>query len=185
MGRIQHVRLLLAGVCAALAGAACEPASTPPVVDPWLLELDADNMILGMDHEMTQGGVRNAHLYADTAYYYTDSTAYQLRGLRLVVYTVTGAERGTLTAERGVLDEESEAMVARGNVVLVLPQSNRRLETTELHYDPATEKIWSDSATVFTDGSATTRGSGFDSDLEFTNVQVRNATTSGGRVIRF
>lgn len=182
MGRTSWFPMAL---MALVAGLACEGSSAPPVVEPWLLEMDADNMILGMDHEMTQAGVKNAHLYADTAYYYSDSTAYNLRGVRLVVYTIMGTERGTLTADSGVLDEETESMIARGNVVLVLPASNRQLETSELHYDPATEKIWSDSATVFRDGDATTSGSGFDSDLEFSNVSIRNATTRGGRVIRF
>jgi LPS export ABC transporter protein LptC len=163
----------------------CEAETSAPIVSDDLLELQADDLILGMEHQMTQSGVRYADLYADTAFYFRDSTKYELRQLRLKVYTVNGNERATLTSDWGELEEGSEAMVARRNVVLILPESDGRLETTELHYDPVAEKFWSDSATVFTEAGNVIRGTGFDSDLAFQNVVVRGARTTGGGVIRF
>ncbi len=173
----------------ALAGAlvlpACEQQTAPPVVSAELQELQADHMMLGMSHEMTQQGVRYANLVADTAYYYADSTTWELRQLGMTVYTAAGAERANLTAEWGELDEETEAMVARGGVVLLLLDRDGRLESSELHYDPLRKRFWSDSATVFRERGNVTRGSGFESDLEFSNVRITNASARGQGIIRF
>lgn len=183
-----YVRLVLLGSVSLLLAAsasACTEEDAHPIASAALLELDADHMTVGMDHEMTQDGVRYAHLRADTAFYYADSTEWALRQVDMTVFTTTGAERATMTALRGVLDEETEAMVARGNVVLLLPDRNGRLESSELHYDPVRRRFWSDSATIWREGTQVSRGSGFESDLEFRNVTVRGASSSGGRRIRF
>lgn len=165
-----------------LVSTACEERSQPPVVSAALLGLDADHMTLGMDHEMTQEGVRYAHLEADTAFYFADSTAWELRQVDMTVFTTAGAERARMTSEWGTLDEETETMVARGNVVLILPDRDGRLETAELNYDPIRKRFWSDSATVWTEGGSTSRGEGFESDLEFQDLTIRGASIRGRRV---
>lgn len=170
---------------AALVLVGCEEAATTNVVPPELVGLDADNLVLGMEHEMTQGGVRYATLEADTAFYYQAEGKYDLHQVQLTVYTTTGVERATMTSEWGELVESTEAMIARRNVVLLLPDRDGRLETPELHYDPVNEKFWSDSATVFTEAGRVTRGTGFEADLNFTNVTVRNGSVRGRGVIRF
>ncbi|NJD19106.1 MAG: LPS export ABC transporter periplasmic protein LptC, partial [Gemmatimonadetes bacterium] len=89
----------------------------------------------------------------------------------------------TVTADAGELDENTDRMVARGHVVLIVHADGRRLETAELSYDPDQDRIWSDSATVQTmaDGSVT-RGSAFESDLDFKNVVIRNIR-GGGNIV--
>jgi len=175
--------LLAMGIAGTLAvSGACEERSQPPIVSDILLGLDADHMTLGMDHEMTQEGVRYAHLESDTAYYYADSTSWALRRVTMKVFTSTGAERATLTSDRGTLDEETETMVARGNVVLLLPDRDGRLESEELHYDPVGKRFWSDSATVWTEGGSVSRGQGFESDLEFQDLRIRGASIRSGRI---
>ena len=164
---------------------ACQEQTAPPVVSAELQDLQADHMMLGMNHEMTQEGVRYASLRADTAFYYADSTKWELYQIDMTVYTTTGEERATMESDWGELDEETEAMVARGNVVLLLLDRDGRLESSELHYDPLRKRFWSDSATVFREGGTVTRGSGFESDLEFTNVRITNASARGGGIIRF
>lgn len=74
-------------------------------------------------------------------------------------------------------------MVARGDVVLRVHTDSSRIESAEIHYDPDAERIWSDSATVRTlaDGTVT-RGSAFESDIEFENVVVRDPRGSAGRI---
>jgi len=161
---------------------ACSDETAHPIASAQLLEMGADYMTIGMDYEMTQAGVRYAHLRADTAFYYADSTQWALRAVEMTVFTTTGAEQATLTSLRGVLDEETEAMIARGDVVMLLPDRDGRLESAELHYDPVRKRFWSDSATVWIEGSQTSRGTGFESDLEFTNVTVRGASVRGGRI---
>ncbi len=168
-----------------LLGAGCTETTTTNVVSEDLIGLDADNLVLGMTHQMTNNGVRYAELQADTAYYFQNEGKYELHQLSLVVRTTAGVERATMTAEWGELMEANESMIARRNVVLVLPDRDGRLETSELFYDPVNERFWSDSATVFTEGSRVTRGTGFESDLNFQNVSVRGASIRGRSPLRF
>ena len=175
--------LVLAGLLVLAAG--CEETTSTNVVSEDLIRLEADNLVLGMEHEMTQSGVRYAQLHADTAYYFQNEGKYELHQLSLVVYTTTGVERATMTSEWGELMEANESMIARRNVVLILPDRDGRLETSELHYDPVNERFWSDSATVFTEGTRVTRGTGFESDLSFQNVSVTGASIRGRSPLRF
>ena len=48
------------------------------------------------------------------------------------------------------MNERTEEMVARGDVVLIVHSDGRRIESPELHYDPNRDRIWSDSTTVQT-----------------------------------
>ena len=70
-------------------------------------------------------------------------------------------------------EEPRDWMTAWGDVLLIVHSDQRRIETQELNYDPESERIWRDSATVQTmvDGSIT-RGSAFESDMEFRNVRI-------------
>jgi LPS export ABC transporter protein LptC len=182
----KHSLRTVAATCGAfvciVSVSACSDDSARPVASTTLIELDADHMTIGMDHEMTQDGVRYAHLRADTAFYYADSTEWSMRHVDMTIFTTTGAEQATLTSLTGVLDEETEAMIARGDVVMIIPDRDGRLESSELHYDPLRKRFWSDSATVWREGSQTSRGTGFESDLDFKNVTVRGASTRGRRI---
>jgi hypothetical protein len=57
------------------------------------------------------------------------------------------------------------------------------LRSQEIHYDPNIDRIWSDSATtrILKNGSET-RGSAFESDIEFTNVRILNVRGDAGRI---
>jgi hypothetical protein len=72
--------------------------------------------------------------------------------------------------------------LAQGNAVLVIQADGRRIESAELRYVPDQDAISSDSATVMYDGDSIIEGTGFDADLSFERVLVRNARTRGGAV---
>ena len=74
-------------------------------------------------------------------------------------------------------------MVARGDVVLEIHSDSSKIESQEIHYDPALDRIWSDSSTVRTmpDGSVSS-GSAFESDMSFENVLIRNMRGGARRV---
>lgn len=154
---------------------ACQGPTDTPTVAADLEAMGADHMITGMVSFLSASGVREGRIEADTAYVYVDSATTSLRGMRLIFYTESGRPRATVTAESGELDDNTDRMVARGNVVLTVHQDGRRIESPELHYDPGRDRLWSDSATVqiMPDGSVT-RGSSFESDLEFQNFRLAN-----------
>ena len=56
------------------------------------------------------------------------------------------------------------------------------IESYQLRYTPDEDQIRSDSATVMYDGDEVVEGTGFNADLDFTTVNVRNARTRGGAV---
>ncbi|MFQ5536582.1 MAG: LPS export ABC transporter periplasmic protein LptC [Gemmatimonadota bacterium] len=175
-------RVALLGAAALLAGACDEPTNTP-VASPDLMAMQADQVMYDMVSYLTASGVRQGRVQADTAYVYTDSSKIVIRGLQLVFYNEDGRARATVTAREGEINQTTDAMVARGNVVLVVHEDGRKIESPELHYDPDRDKIWSDSTTVQTEKDGTvTRGSAFESDLEFRNVRISNIR-GGGNII--
>ena len=66
-------------------------------------------------------------------------------------------------------------MIARGEVLLFVHRDSSNLRSQEIHYDPESDRIWSDSTTIRTlaDGTVTS-GSSFESDIEFENIVVRD-----------
>jgi LPS export ABC transporter protein LptC len=163
--------------------AACEELESGPVIAPELQEMDADNVMFGMTHNMTRDGIREALVEADTAYSWQDSTGVDLRNVRLVVFDENGGERAVVTALAGHLNPRNRQMFAQGNVILTVYEGDRTIESEELNYDPDANRIWSDQPTVMREGNRIIEGTGFDSDAEFTNVRVRNGRTRGG--VRF
>ncbi len=74
-------------------------------------------------------------------------------------------------------------MVARGDVVLLIHADSSTIESQEIHYDPNSDRIWSDSATVQTlrDGTVTS-GTAFESDMSFERIEVMNPRGGARRV---
>ena len=169
------LNLLLASVATPLLVMACDGPVDTPVADASIMGIDADVVTTGMVSYLTAGGVREGRVEADTAYAYYDSATVVLKGMRLVFFAADGSERATVTADGGEMEENTDRMVARGNVILIVHSDGRRIETAELNYDPNRDRIWSDSATVQTLASGqVTRGTAFESDLEFKNFNLRN-----------
>jgi LPS export ABC transporter protein LptC len=136
---------------------------------------DADGITIGGTHVfLNSEGVRESYMVFDTMLQWRDSLDYHLIGVNLTVNFEDGSERVRVTADQGRMDSRGDRFVARGNVVLVVPDEGRRLESVELHYDPNAERIWSDSAFVMTvPGRNPVRGQSFTSDLTFENFSVR------------
>ncbi len=153
---------------------ACNDASDTPVASDFMQSIDAP-VVFGMTAYLTSTGVRQGKVEADTAYTYADSTDVDLRGMHVAFYDDDGGERATVTARTGEWNQETDRMVARGDVVLIVDADSSKIESQEINYDPDSDRVWSDSATVRTlkDGSVT-RGSSFESDIDFQNVVVRN-----------
>lgn len=138
-----------------------------------LQEIDADNVIFGMVSFITTNGIREGHIQADTAYLFVDSAKAELHQMRILFFNEDGSQLATVTGTSGEWDQTTDRMTAWGDVLLIVHSDQRRIETQELNYDPEAERIWSDSATVqiMADGSIT-RGSAFESDMEFRNVRI-------------
>ena len=160
---------------------ACKGNEVSPMATVGYKDIPADQIIVNMEQYVTQSGRQRAVLRGDTAYVFEDSAKAHVIKVNMTLFNENGGERAQLTAREGDFSSTSQAMVARGNVVLVTRGADSRtIESEELHYDPNAKRIWSTKPTVMRHGGSTLRGSGFESDDQFVNVRVTNARSSGG-----
>ncbi|HEV2150670.1 MAG TPA: LPS export ABC transporter periplasmic protein LptC [Longimicrobiaceae bacterium] len=184
-----HRTVVLAGLVLA---AACRQETTVPTQQDRLAELNVDQVIYGLQHVVTNQGVRKAVMSGDTAYFRDADSSVDLKGVKLDFFNeTTGATAGTLTSRTGKYDMRTGAMTATGNAVLTLqgPEGTRTISSEELHYDVQGNRIWSDKPTVMREGAREVRGTSFESDAKFQSVRVHRAEVSGpapgGGEVRF
>ena len=151
-------------ICVALLFSACRPDEGGETAGPALLEMQADQVIVGMDYTITRDGLRRGRLLADTAYFFDGQSEIQLRGVNATFFDADGREISTLTSRQGVFHTETEDMEATGQVIVHDLRDNQRLETEPLNYAAAEELISTDAEFVLYQGSTTFRGTGFTSD---------------------
>ena len=176
------------GLLAFLVLSGCGDDVPTPVGSPALLESGADQVMTGLEHILTVEGVREGVVRADTAFFFNDSTMTLLRNPVLELFNAeSGVPVARVTAQRGRYNMSTKDLTAYGDVVLVVTEGNKRIESPELHYEPNLHRIWSDSMTVMTDGTGVSQGMGFSSDLEFRNVSIGPGSVrgAGGGRVRF
>lgn len=173
----MRARTVLSVLAAALV--ACDGSTAPATED--YQPLPADQVLISFDHTITAAGVRRAHLVADTAYMYDDSATAELRVVHLEMYDEEGRLTATLTSDAGEYNQRTQSTVARGNVVLVVEGAEGgTIWTEELHYDPATKRVWSDVPTRYLmRNGQDLRGQGFTADDQFVNVNIRGGSGTG------
>ncbi len=156
--------------CAMLVGAAaCERTQGDPVAV--YRELPADQIMIDVTHSPTNDGIRSAFGRFDTAYVFQDSSKLHLKGVNLEFFDSTGRKTATLTSRTGELNTQTQAMVARGDVVLITTVDARIIRTQKLHYDPSTRRIWSDLETAMQYQGDNVRADGFSSDDQFSRIE--------------
>jgi LPS export ABC transporter protein LptC len=179
------MRAIIFAAAAAATIAACG-GPTGPVSDNYE-PLPADQIFIGVEHAITNAGVRQSLLKSDSTLMFEDSAAIHLRGVNLEMFNETGRLHATLTSATGELDQNTNRMVARGSVVLVIHEGANAstIRTEELHYDPQQRQVWSDVYTerVMRDGRRNTMDS-FRVDDQFGNFQARGLRGDAG-AIRF
>ena len=184
MSRAGRSRIRGALIAAAILLAGCQEMNVGPGSD--LPELQADRVMIDMEHYASQNAIRRARLHADTALVFDDSASIQLRGMQVSVFDASGASSGTVTANGGSINTQTDAMVARGNVVLTTTGEGKTITTEELHYDPQSGRMWSDVQTRIrnADGTEQVAQSMTATIVEgrFTSFNARGAsgTTRGG-----
>ena len=166
---LRLTALVLAAVLSA-----CDRDLATPVADAELQAMEADYVVFGMLSYVTDKGVRSGRVEADTAFVYEETSTALLRQMALVFYDEYGAERATVMGTDGEWNQATNRMVARGDVVLLIHSDSSRIESAEIYYDQAIDKVWSDSTTVrmMKDG-ALFSGTAFESDMTFENLAIR------------
>ena len=159
------------GVLAVASAGACSSKKQPPVATHSPLADSADQIMYGARFKLTDQGLARAQLEADTAYFFDDNTRQELENVHTTFYTVTGAKDAVLTSRHGTINNRTNNMIARNNVVVV-SEDGRRLTTAELIYNQQKNQISSDSAFVMTEPNRRLEGVGFRSDPNMKNIQI-------------
>lgn len=157
----------------------CGAPSAQPVAGANFRKLDSDQIIVGFEQYVTEAGAKRAIMRGDTAFIYDDSSMAKVHNANLTLFDEQGKISAHLTSRTGDVNSATQAMVARGNVVLVTNDAGT-IETEELHYDPQNHRVWSNVHTVKRQNGGVLSGSGFDADDKFSNVRITNARSSGG-----
>ena len=160
----------------------CSGEGTAPPQGAGLLPIDtADQVMFGINTLLTDRGVRNAELDADTAFFFDENSRIELRGVKLTFHTRTGERNSVLTSREGTYNTRQSRMEARGNVVVV-SEDAKRLTSEQLKYDQVRNEISSDSAFVLTEPGRRLEGIGFTSDPNMNNIRVHRLTEGQGAV---
>jgi LPS export ABC transporter protein LptC len=158
-------------LCASFALLACQEEVVRPSVTLDAADT-ADQVLYGMQHYVTDQGVRRSLVEADTAYVYQNTQMVEMRGVKVTFYNLTGDITSTVTGDSGTYLTRDGSMNARGNVVAVTPDG-RSLRSEELKYDSRSQKISSDKPFVYDRADQHLEGNGFTSDPDFRNVVTK------------
>jgi LPS export ABC transporter protein LptC len=171
-GRMLALAGVLGGTLACRDGS--RPTATTTLADT------ADQVLIGMSHYVTSGGVQRARVRADTAYFYSPTQSAELHSVHITFYNAGGAESSTLTAREGTYHWRTGDMDARGNVTVVTTDG-RTLRTEQLRYSETRKEVTSDVPFVFDGPQRHVEGEGFTSDPDFKNVVARHPKGTGGQ----
>jgi LPS export ABC transporter protein LptC len=135
----------------------------------------ADQVLQAFHHFITADGVRQSEVQADTAFFFDASQTMLLRRMRVVFFDSAGAQRATVTAQRGQYLWQSGNMIAEGAVVMTTVDG-RVLKSEKLVFDETKQQICTDLPFDFDDQSSHVQGQGFCSDKQFTNIRASKPT---------
>ena len=140
---------LVALSCSGPNGATRAAAATAPTVPTD----SAGQVMFGMRSVLTDRGVTQGILSADTALVYAEGARHDLRHLNLSFTDTVGVSVAVLTAQRGSYDALRGIVEARG-LVVIIGKDGRRLETEQLTYDLARNLIHTDAPYTLTEAGA-------------------------------
>jgi len=152
----------------------CEKESQKPLASDTLLGLEADQVLVGVEMNLTRAGVRNGVLVADTAFSFQEEGLLQLRNLTITFYGRTGLEEGVLTGREGEYRFETGDVEVRGGVEVTEAAGSKRLVTERLRYAAEADSLYGDTAFVLYRPGLQMRGDSFVSDAQLENVQSLN-----------
>lgn len=174
--RNPRIRLIgtgaLTGVAILLAG--CEKENEKPLASDTLLGLEADQVLVGVEMNLTRAGVRNGILVADTAFSFQEEGLLRLRNLVITFYGSTGLEEGVLTGREGEYRFETGDVEVTGAVEVTEAAGSKRLVTERLRYAAEADSLYGDTTFVFYRPGLQMRGDSFVSDAQMENVQTLN-----------
>jgi LPS export ABC transporter protein LptC len=162
---VGRLLALLLAVSLACRDDGVRPTTTATAAD------SADQILEGMDFNLTTDGVRRTRVLADTAYLYEATQLARLKVVRVTFFDPSGIERSTVVGDSGLYQTRDGSMETWGHVVGTTPDG-KKLRTDQLRYDARKHEISSTKPFIFDKPGQHLEGNGFTSDPEFANVRA-------------
>lgn len=131
----------------------------------------ADQVLAGMTTEIVRDGVRQGHVYADSAWVYQARQLSDLKRMTVTMFDSTGAKLSTIVADKGIYHTREQSLDARGHVVAT-SSGGKVLKTEHLIYDRNKNLVSSDTFFTSTSPGGNISGAHFEADPGFKNVTV-------------
>jgi len=123
---------------------------------------------------VTSNGIRRGTITGDTVSTYDALTRFRFRRMEIHFTTALGRPLGLLTAPAGEYSLGKGLVQTSGAVTISSDTSGRRLQTSAVRFDAATNQLAGDSAFTATSGSRKLSGVGFTSDPGLFSVKCLN-----------
>lgn len=175
---------LLLGALAVVGAGGCVEEGVTPTATAEVAD-SADMVMFAMEKGIFEDGVRRALILADTAWTYQGTQTMELGNLTVTFFDRTGQQTSVLTAAQGTYRIQSEALDARGRVLLVGAEGER-LSSPRLSYDKLANLIRTDTTFTYESPTQYLSGNSFVSDPEFKAPvvdQPRGRQRSGGLLL--
>jgi LPS export ABC transporter protein LptC len=131
----------------------------------------ADQVYSGMTTEVVRDGVRQSHVYADSAWAYQTRQLVDLTRMTVTMFDSNGTKVSTIVADKGIYHTRQQSLDARGHVVAT-SSGGKVLRTEHLIYDRDRNQISSDTAFTSTSPQGNAAGVSFESDPGFKRVRI-------------
>lgn len=167
---------LLVGL-AVLSACEDEPTSTRTVELPTGREglpATPDQVVENGQHVITVDGVKKAVIEAEQMYFFHELGRVIGDTISVRFFDENGVQQSLLTALTGEIDQETQEMLAEGEVHVRGETS--RIVTEELQYHPERNLVTSDTTTEIHQDGNVIRGQGVESDPGLKNLKIRGAS---------
>ncbi len=164
------MRIYLTCFIALLVVCACGTHSTPPVED-------ADGQLAtNVSIFSSKENQKQWTLHADSVNFENQQSA-QLKNPQLLLKQ-NGVDSATVSGQRGTFDYAKQLVSLDRNAVLKSLTEQVHITAPEIFYDIAQDKIWSDTRTVITRGSAKSIAkNGIETNAKLTKIVLKKHAT--------
>jgi LPS export ABC transporter protein LptC len=134
-----------------------------------------DQIIENGTHVVTREGVKRAVLQARQIEFYNAEAKVEADTMEMTFFDARGLEESRLTARYGEIDQRTEDVMARGDV-MVVASDGTRISGEELRYDSAADRITSDlPVTIVREGNRI-QGDGVEADPALTSIRITGSS---------
>lgn len=172
-------RLALPLIVGLVALAACEdePTSTRTVELPTGREglpATPDQVVENGEHVITVDGVKKAVIQAEQMYFFHELGRVIGDTISVRFFDENGFQQSLLTARTGEIEQQTQEMLAEGEVHV--RGETARIVTEALQYHPERNLVTSDTTTEIHQDGNVIRGRGVESDPGLKNLKIRGAS---------